>query len=166
VLLGFHFCVRCRRGRSWTSYQDPSLWFSCFDLCCRCSRWLCSWAAKSKARLFLVLTVSRGGFYVTPIRYLMKCLWGSEKPVGLIFGGRRFHLWLYLHLVMVSLYFHFSNPVLMANSLSIAMWSWLSYKRGASGWIWDICQVFIENFNWLPFNTPPPGHLLQSFKFE
>jgi hypothetical protein len=38
--------------------------------------------------------------------------------------------------------------------LSIANQSWVCSKRGVSGWFWDIGQVPLRNFDWLPF-TPP-----------
>jgi hypothetical protein len=41
-----------------------------------------------------------------------------------------------------------------ADSLSIANQSWACQKRGVSGWFWDIGQVSVRNFDWLPF-TPP-----------
>jgi hypothetical protein len=45
-----------------------------------------------------------------------------------------------------------------ADSLSIANQSWACSKRGVSGWFWDIGQVPLRNFDWLPF-TPPSGRL-------
>jgi hypothetical protein len=47
------------------------------------------------------------------------------------------------------------NPVLRANSLSIATKSRPSYKRDASGRFQDISHVPSRNFDWLPF-TPLP----------
>jgi hypothetical protein len=54
------------------------------------------------------------------------------------------------------------NPVLRADSWSIARRSWPSSKRGLSGSIWDIGQVPSRNFDWLPF-TPlwSPSLVLQ-----
>jgi hypothetical protein len=54
------------------------------------------------------------------------------------------------------------NPILRANSRSMAMWSWSSYKRGVSVSVWDIGQVPIMNFDWLAF-TPlwSPSPVLQ-----
>jgi hypothetical protein len=40
------------------------------------------------------------------------------------------------------------------NSFSIAMLSWSYQKRGALGLGWDICQVLVRNFDWLPFIPP------------
>jgi hypothetical protein len=37
--------------------------------------------------------------------------------------------------------------------LSIANQSWACSKRGVSSWFWDIGQVPLRNFDWLPF-TP------------
>jgi hypothetical protein len=45
------------------------------------------------------------------------------------------------------------NPVLRADSLCIARWSWPSQKRGVSSQFRDIGQVPVRNFDWLPF-TP------------
>jgi hypothetical protein len=46
------------------------------------------------------------------------------------------------------------SPFPKADNLSIANQSWARYKRGVSGWSWDIGQVPLRNFDWLPF-TPP-----------
>jgi hypothetical protein len=46
------------------------------------------------------------------------------------------------------------SPLPKADSLSIANQSWTRYKRGVSGWFWDIGRVPLRNFDWLPF-TPP-----------
>jgi hypothetical protein len=51
--------------------------------------------------------------------------------------------------------FYFPNLILRVNSLSIAMWSWSSYKRGMLGQIWDIGQVPSRNFDWLSFTRLP-----------
>jgi hypothetical protein len=45
-------------------------------------------------------------------------------------------------------------PVPSADSFAIAVRSWPSYKRGASGHFRDIGRVLSKNFDWLPF-TPP-----------
>jgi hypothetical protein len=39
------------------------------------------------------------------------------------------------------------DPVPRADSCAIAVWSWPSLKRGASGLIWDIDHVPSMNFN-------------------
>jgi hypothetical protein len=54
------------------------------------------------------------------------------------------------------------SPVPKADRLSIANQSWARYKRGVSGWSWNIGQVLLRNFDWLPFTPPPSGHLLRS----
>jgi hypothetical protein len=45
----------------------------------------------------------------------------------------------------------FPTSVPRPNSFSIARWSWPSWKRGVFGSTWDIGQVLLKNFNWLPF---------------
>jgi hypothetical protein len=46
-----------------------------------------------------------------------------------------------------------SNPVPMADSFSIAMWSWPSYKREASGQFQDVSRVPSRNFDCLSFTS-------------
>jgi hypothetical protein len=46
------------------------------------------------------------------------------------------------------------NLVLRTDSFAIAVWSWMSQKRWASVSVWDIGQVPVRNFDWLPFNPP------------
>jgi hypothetical protein len=53
------------------------------------------------------------------------------------------------------------DPVPRADSCVIAVQSWPSLTRGASGSIWDIGHVPLRNFDCLPFT--PSGRLFWSF---
>jgi hypothetical protein len=48
--------------------------------------------------------------------------------------------------------------------LSIANQSWACSKRGVSCWFWDIGQVPLRNFDWLPFT--PLWSPLRSFNID
>jgi hypothetical protein len=89
------------------------------------------------------VVVKSYALFLDPVRcqsILMTCWW--------ICGS-----WIFSNRFVLPLRFWFPNPILRANSLSIAMWSWSSSKRDALGLFWDISRVLVENFNWLPF-TP------------
>jgi hypothetical protein len=55
-------------------------------------------------------------------------------------------------LVLFRIFAAVSNPIPKANSFAIAVRSWLNQNRGMSDQFWDIGQVPLRNFDWLPFN--------------
>jgi hypothetical protein len=59
------------------------------------------------------------------------------------------------------------SPALQADSLSIARQSCSGYKRVVSGWFWDIGQIPVRNFDWLPFIPLwSPSPIIQGTKLE